>query len=67
MGPTQSVQQLLFVTIDSLDPAQLADAGAVRQLLVRIALQHVPFAYDAIGRHIEMLVAEYCPPFRKLH
>jgi hypothetical protein len=61
MQPTQRVQQLLFYTIDGLAPAALADTAAVRQLLVRMALQHGPFAYEAVGKHIEMLIAEYCP------
>jgi hypothetical protein len=64
MEPTQHVQQLLFSTIDSLPPATLADTAAVRQLLVRTALQHGPFAYESVGKHIEMLVAEYCPASR---
>ena len=67
MEPTQSVQQLLFSTIDGLRPDDLQQTAAVRQLLVRTALQQGAFAYDAVGRHIEMLVAEYCPTNRCVH
>ena len=65
METTKNIQHLLFRTIDSLGRKELANAAAVRQLLVRRALEHIPFAYDAIGRHIEMLIAEYCRPGRK--
>lgn len=65
METTKNIQHLLFRTIDNLGRKEVADPAAVRQLLVRTALQHIPFAYDAIGRHIEMLIAEYCRPARK--
>jgi hypothetical protein len=65
METTKNIQHLLFRTIDGLGRKELAKPATVRQLLVRTALEHIPFAYDAIGRHIEMLIAEYCRSSRK--
>jgi hypothetical protein len=60
METTKNIQQLLFRTIDSLEPGAFAEANLVRELLIAAAREHTPFLYDALCRHIESLVAEYC-------
>ena len=61
METTKSIHQLLFRTIDSLDPDVLSDAAQVRQLLIETAQTRIPYLYDAVCEQIEMLVGEYCP------
>jgi hypothetical protein len=60
METTNRIQRLLFRTIDALDRKELADAEAVRKLLIRTASKRTPFLYESLSRHIDMLIAEYC-------
>ena len=61
METTKSIHQLLFRTIDSLDPDALGHAATVRELLIDTAQTRIPYLYDAVCEQIEMLLAEYCP------
>ncbi len=60
METTKTIHQLLFRTIDNLDEETLADAAAVRQLLLQTARERTPYLYDAVCQQIEVLIAEYC-------
>jgi hypothetical protein len=60
METTKRTHQLLFRTIDSLDPEALLNPAAVRQLLIETARTRIPYLYDAVCRQIEMLLSEYC-------
>jgi len=63
METTKSIQQLLFRTIDSLEPEDLANPEAVEELLLHTALDHSPYLYVTLCQQIEMLVTEYCGAF----
>jgi hypothetical protein len=60
METTKSIHQLLFRTIDSLHREAFSNPAAVRELLLETAQTRLPYLYDAVCRHIEMLVEEYC-------
>ncbi len=60
METTKNIQQLLFRSIDCLDPESFSDAVAVREYLMETALDQIPYLYDAVCDQIDMLVAEYC-------
>jgi hypothetical protein len=60
METTKSIQQLLFRTIDSLEPDELEDPAMVHELLFRTALERSPYLYDTLCQQIDMLVTEYC-------
>ncbi len=63
METTKSIQQLLFRTIDGLEPGDLTNPEAVEELLLHTALDHCPYLYATICQQIEMLVMEYCGEF----
>jgi hypothetical protein len=60
METTKSIQQLLFRTVDSLEPDMFAEPKLVRELLTLTALDHAPYLYASLCEHIDALVAEYC-------
>jgi len=63
METTKSIQQLLFRTIDSLEPADLTNPEAVEEFLLHTALDHSPYLDATICQQIEMLLMEYCGAF----